>query len=188
MTEPTNRLSIPASTLDALRRGCAELTGIRRGIEKESLRVAADGSLSQRNHPPEMGSTLTHPHITTDFSEAQLELITEVHDSPEECIAQLNDIHRFVYSCLEDELLWVASMPCLVGDDADIPIGRYGTSNIGMAKTIYRRGLGHRYGRRMQTISGIHYNFSLPDTFWERYATLLGREADRNFVTECYFG
>ncbi len=183
-----SRPSIRAATLDALRRGCAELTGIRRGIEKESLRVAPDGSLSRHSHPREMGSTLTHPHITTDFSEAQLELITEIHDTPETCIGQLNDIHRFVYSCLEDELLWVASMPCLVGGDEDIPVGRYGTSNIGMAKTVYRRGLGCRYGRRMQTISGIHYNFSLPDAFWERYAALLGREANQYFITECYFG
>ena len=44
-----------------------------------------------------------------------------------------------------------------------IPIGRYGSSNVGRAKTVYRMGLAHRYGRRMQTISGIHYNWSLPD-------------------------
>ncbi len=188
MTESPHRLSIPGSTFDVLRRGCAELTGIRRGIEKESLRIAPDGSLSKRKHPSELGSTLTHPHITTDFSEAQLELITAVHDTPEACIAELNDIHRFVYSCLEDELLWVASMPCMIVADADIPVGRYGSSNIGMAKTVYRRGLGYRYGRRMQAISGIHYNFSLPETFWERYATLLGREANQDFVTERYFG
>ena len=156
-------LKIPPSILDALRRGCGELTGIRRGIEKESLRVAPDGNLSGRSHPRELGSTLTHPNITTDFSEAQLELITGVHATPEACIGQLHEIHRYVYSSLDDELLWVASMPCFVGDDADIPVGRYGTSNIGMAKTVYRLGLGHRYGRLMQTISGIHYNFSLPE-------------------------
>ena len=181
-------LTIPQSTLDALRQGCGELTGIRRGIEKESLRVASDGSLSTRSHPRELGSTLTHPNITTDFSEAQLELITGVHATPEACIGQLNDVHRFVYSCLDDELLWVASMPCFVGAQADIPVGRYGSSNIGMAKTIYRLGLGHRYGRLMQTISGIHYNFSLPDAFWDRYAAMLGRPVGRDFVTDCYFG
>ena len=181
-------LKIPSSILDALREGCGELTGIRRGIEKESLRIAPDGNLSSRSHPRELGSTLTHPNITTDFSEAQLELITGVHDTPEACIGQLNDIHRFVYSSLDDELLWVASMPCIVGAEADIPVGRYGSSNIGMAKTVYRRGLGHRYGRLMQTISGIHYNFSLPDAFWERYAALLGRPVNRDFVTDCYFG
>ena len=54
-------------------------------------------------------------------------------------------------------------MPCRLPADDAIPIGRYGTSNVGRAKSVYRMGLSHRYGRRMQTISGIHYNFSLPD-------------------------
>src|SRR2546427_159643 len=57
------------------------LKGMRRGIEKESLRVRSDGALSQAPHPPALGSPLTHPHITTDFSEAQLELITGVTDA-----------------------------------------------------------------------------------------------------------
>ena len=96
-------LEIPAPVLDALGDDCGELTGIRRGIEKESLRVAQDGNLSGRSHPRELGSTLTHPNITTDFSEAQLELITGVHATPEACIGQLHEIHRYVYSCLEDE-------------------------------------------------------------------------------------
>ena len=183
-----NGLEIRPSILDALRKDGRELTGIRRGIEKESLRVAPDGNLSRRSHPRELGSTLTHPHITTDFSEAQLELITGVHGTPEACIRQLHDIHRFVYSCLDDELLWVASMPCLVGKAAEIPVGRYGSSNVGTAKTVYRLGLGHRYGRRMQTVSGIHYNLSFPKAFWQSYAALLGRPAGRDFVTDRYFG
>lgn len=180
--------TIAPAILDALRPGCPELTGIRRGIEKESLRIAPDGNLSRRPHPRELGSPLAHPNITTDFSEAQLELITEVQDTPEACIAQLNDIHRFVYSCLEEELLWVASMPCMVGTDSSIPVGRYGSSNIAMAKTVYRLGLGNRYGRLMQTISGIHYNFSLPDAFWNRYAKTRGCPASRDFITASYFG
>ena len=188
MTAALNGLTVAPAVLDALRPGCPELTGIRRGIEKESLRIAPDGNLSRRAHPRELGSPLTHPNITTDFSEAQLELITAVHDTPEACIAQLNDVHRYVYSCLDEELLWVASMPCIVGADSDIPVGRYGSSNIAMAKTVYRLGLGNRYGRLMQAISGIHYNFSLPKTFWERYAAVRGRKPGRDFTTECYFG
>ena len=120
MTAALNGLTVAPAVLDALRPGCPELTGIRRGIEKESLRIAPDGNLSRRAHPRELGSPLTHPNITTDFSEAQLELITAVHDTPEACIAQLNDVHRYVYSCLDEELLWVASMPCIVGSDSDI--------------------------------------------------------------------
>jgi glutamate--cysteine ligase len=144
----------------------AVLSGIRRGIEKESLRTSADGYLATTPHPVALGSTLTHPHITTDFSESQLELITGVHTSVEACLEELTYIHQVVYRALGDEMLWCASMPCALPPDDSLPIGRYGTSNVGRAKTVYRTGLSYRYGRRMQMISGIHYNFSLPDGAW----------------------
>jgi glutamate--cysteine ligase len=142
------------------------LTGIRRGLEKESLRVRPDGMLADTPHPAALGSALTHPHITTDFSESQLELITGVHAGVEQCLAQLTEIHQVVYRNIGDELLWCASMPCGLPADDDIPIGQYGRSNLGRAKTVYRQGLAHRYGRRMQTISGVHYNFSMPESAW----------------------
>jgi len=142
------------------------LRGIRRGIEKESLRVRPDGMLAATPHPEGLGSALTHPHITTDFSEAQLELITSVHADAEACLEQLTQIHQVVYRHIGDEVLWCSSMPCGLPQENDIPIGQYGRSNVGRAKTVYRIGLSHRYGRRMQTISGIHYNFSLPDAAW----------------------
>jgi len=142
------------------------LANLSRGIEKESLRVGTDGRLSETAHPAGLGSPLTHPHITTDFSESQLELITDTHHAISACLAELNDIHNVVYRNIGDELLWCGSMPCSLPDDERIPIGQYGTSNIGRAKTVYRNGLANRYGRRMQTISGIHYNFSLPDAAW----------------------
>lgn len=139
------------------------LTGLRRGIEKESLRVRPDGRLAATPHPLRLGSALTHPCVTTDFSESQLELITGVHDNADACLGELTEIHQAVYRAIGDELLWSASMPCRLPADDAIPIGRYGTSNVGRAKSVYRMGLSHRYGRRMQTISGIHYNFSLPE-------------------------
>jgi glutamate--cysteine ligase len=143
------------------------LRSIRRGIEKESLRVRPDGRLADTPHPAGLGSPLTHPHITTDFSEAQLELITGVHTGvADACLGELTEIHQAVYRHLGDEMLWCASMPCALPADDAIPIARYGSSNIGRAKMVYRTGLAHRYGRRMQTISGIHYNFSLPDAAW----------------------
>ena len=142
------------------------LRDLRRGIEKESLRVNPDGSLAATPHPAALGSALTHEHITTDFSEAQLELITGVHADAFSCAAELAEIQRFVQARLGDEMLWCASMPCALPDEHDIPIARYGTSNVARAKTVYRIGLSHRYGRRMQTISGIHYNFSLPERAW----------------------
>ena len=134
-----------------------------RGIEKESLRVHPDGTLDTSPHPTGLGSALTHPHITTDFSESQLELITGAHPDVAACVRELTEIHQFVYRHVGDDALWASSMPCrLPGDDA-IPIGRYGSSNVGRLKTVYREGLARRYGRRMQTISGVHYNFSLPE-------------------------
>ena len=138
------------------------LAGLTRGVEKESLRVRPDGALAATAHPAPLGSALTHPTITTDFSESQLELITGVHASGDACVRELTQIHQAVYRAIGDELLWCGSMPCKLPDEDAIPIGRYGTSNVGRAKSVYRTGLSHRYGRRMQTISGIHYNFSLP--------------------------
>jgi glutamate--cysteine ligase len=133
------------------------LKGIRRGIEKESLRVNPDGTLAQTPHPKALGSPLTHPHITIDFSEAQLELITSPQPSVDTCLEELTQIHQVVYRHIGDEVLWCGSMPCNLPADNLIPIGRFGYSNVGRAKTVYRLGLAHRYGRRMQAISGIHY-------------------------------
>jgi len=143
-------------------------TGISRGIEKEGLRVRADGELAQSPHPAGLGSALTHPRITTDFSESQLELITGVHTSIDGLLGELAELHRVVYRHLGEELVWAASMPCRLPPDDGIPIARYGRSNLACLKEVYRRGIAHRYGRRMQAISGIHYNFSLADEAWAR--------------------
>lgn len=144
--------------------GC--LQGMKRGLEKESLRIDSDGWLAQTPHPAALGSALTHPNITTDYSEALLELITPPCDSIASAFGYLDEIHRYVYSQLGSERLWVNSMPCKLGPDAQIPLAQYGSSNIGRMKTLYRHGLGLRYGRRMQTIAGIHYNLSFPESFW----------------------
>lgn len=177
-------MQLDTTTLNTLLQPDIGLNALLRGVEKESLRVRADGALSQRPHPQGMGSTLTHRAITTDFSEAQLELITGVHASPEAVLQELSDVHVFVQKHLGDELLWPSSMPCiLAADQAQIPLGQYGSSNIAQAKTVYRRGLGNRYGRLMQTISGIHYNFSVPDALWQA----LGKTS-QDSQTEAYFG
>ncbi len=145
------------------------LCGGHRGVEKESLRVTPEGKLSQRSHPAALGSALTNEFITTDFSEALLEFVTPAFASTWEALGCLCDIHQFVYANLDDELLWASSMPCLIGEDRDIPLARYGQSNVGKMKTVYRRGLGYRYGRAMQTIAGLHFNYSLPESFWPVY-------------------
>ncbi|MDM0047369.1 glutamate--cysteine ligase [Variovorax dokdonensis] len=166
------------------------LRGIRRGIEKESLRAQPDGKLALTPHPAALGSALTHPHITTDFSESQVELITGVHADVEECLAELTRIHQFVYRTLasNDERLWVSSMPCGLPTDETIPIGRYGSSNVGRAKSVYRMGLAHRYGRRMQTISGIHYNWSLPGLNNDQHFALIRNFRRHAFLLLVLFG
>ncbi|MEY4748663.1 MAG: hypothetical protein RIQ60_877 [Pseudomonadota bacterium] len=164
------------------------LKGMRRGVEKESLRVQPDGGLALTPHPAALGSALTHPHITTDYSESQLELITGVHGDVEACLTELTRVHQFVYRTLGDEMLWVASMPCSLPPDEAIPIGLYGSSNVGRAKTVYRVGLGHRYGRRMQTISGIHYNWSLPGVSSAEYFGLIRNFRRHSFLLLYLFG
>jgi glutamate--cysteine ligase len=142
------------------------LSGGLKGVEREALRVTPDGRISQKPHPRALGSALTHPNITTDYSEALIELVTPPFPSAWELQQYLCDIHQFVYSELGDEFLWATSMPCAIGGDAEIPIAEYGTSNIGRMKHVYRVGLGLRYGRMMQAISGIHYNYSFPARLW----------------------
>lgn len=162
------------------------IQGGLRGIEKESLRVDEAGRLSQRSHPRGLGSALTHRFITTDYSEALLEFVTPAYPTNWETLQFLCDLHQFTYAQIDDELLWVASMPCLMEEEHQIPIARYGDSNVGRMKTIYRIGLGHRYGRKMQTISGVHFNYSVPERFWpalqekeHRAGTLLELQSDR---------
>ena len=159
------------------------------GLEKESLRVAIDGGIAQTPHPTGLGSALTHPSITTDYSEALLELVTPPFSHFRDTLDFLDDTQRFVYSQLEDEILWATSMPCVVEGDASIPIAQYGNSNAGRMKTAYRRGLGHRYGRMMQAIAGVHFNYSYPDSFWRLYQHEIGDQREfRDFVSESYLG
>ena len=169
----------------------ASMAGMLRGVEKESLRSLPDGGLALTPHPAALGSALTHPHITTDFSESQLEFVTGVHTSAQACVDELTQIHQFSYRALPelgDEMLWVSSMPCGLPTDETIPIGRYGASNVGRAKSVYRMGLGHRYGRRMQMISGIHYNWSMPGITTDEYFGLIRNFRRESFLLLYLFG
>jgi glutamate--cysteine ligase len=168
-----------------------QLKGIRRGIEKESLRAQPSGALALTPHPIMLGSALTHPSITTDFSESQVELVTGAHAGPETALDELTQLHQFTYHALKengDEMLWVSSMPCGLPTDETIPIARFGSSNVGRAKSVYRMGLSHRYGRRMQTISGIHYNWSLPGVSSEQYFALIRNFRRHAFLLLYLFG
>jgi len=183
----SNTFSKPALTLgdeNIIR----SLVGIQRGVEKEGLRVALDNSISQTQHPATVGSTLTHPTITTDYSEALLEFITPKQQGIESTIEYLRDLHSFTLNNLSDEVIWPGSMPCILNGDKSIPIADYGSSNIGQLKHVYRQGLGVRYGRTMQAIAGIHYNISLPNDFWLAYQEHFDKSTSpQDFKSEVYF-
>ncbi len=175
-----------AGLINARERGV--LKGGLKGIEREALRVTPEGRISQAAHPRDIGSALTHPHITTDYSEALVELVTPPFAATWELQQYLCDIHQFVYRHMGDELLWVTSMPCVLGGDAEIPIATYGSSNIGRMKHVYRVGLGLRYGRVMQAISGVHFNYSFPEQLWPVLQDVReSKLAGRAFIDESYF-
>lgn len=174
------RLSLLGDNLDLLKQ-CLH------GIERECLRVTQDGRLAQTPHPEALGSALTNEQITTDYSESLLEFITPALADPAKVLESLEQTHRFVYSKLGDELLWSPSMPCALPAEEDIPIAEYGTSNIGKLKHVYRKGLALRYGRTMQCIAGIHYNFSLPEALWPLLRAEEGSaEDDRDYQSSAY--
>lgn len=168
--------------------GFAGLTqGKKIGLEKECLRVSSEGTISSTPHPKVLGSALTNPYITTDYAESLLEFITDPLDSAAEALQFLQDTQTFVYQNLQDEILWNTSMPCVLTGEDSIKIAEYGHSNAGTMKTVYRRGLGHRYGKMMQVIAGIHYNYSLPQTFWQQYQSILRDSSPLpEFVSEQY--
>lgn len=159
------------------------------GLEKESLRVNREGRISQTAHPVALGAALTNPYITTDYSEALLELITPPHNSIPQALNFLKNAQKYVYQNLDNEILWATSMPCIIAGETSIPIAQYGKSNAGKMKSVYRNGLGLRYGREMQVIAGVHFNFSLSDEFWDFYKGIEKTELHRqDFISDSYFG
>lgn len=165
------------------------LLGGLKGIEKESLRISKAGIIAQTPHPYSLGSALTHPHITTDYSEALLEFVTPPFVEITDTLDFMHDIHHFVYQNIKDERLLSASMPCGINGDESIPIAQYGRSNIAQMKHTYRQGLWHRYGRTMQAIAGIHFNYSVPEALWsELYQQCGSRKSLDDFISSSYFG
>lgn len=160
----------------------------RTGIEKESLRVTSEGHIAATPHPAALGSALTNPYITTDYSEALLEFITPPFPQLDDTLGFLEQVHQFTCRNIGDELLWATSMPCMIEEEDGIPIAEYGTSNVGRMKHVYRRGLSYRYGRRMQIISGVHFNYSLPERFWPAFQEVKkDRRGRREFISDAYF-
>lgn len=163
------------------------LYGLCRGIERETLRITQAGTLSKSAHPDSLGKALTHPWITTDFAEALLEFITPTDNNIGHVLAFLRDLHRYTARHLDSELMWPLSMPCFIESLDNIKLAQYGISNIGRFKTLYREGLKNRYGALMQTIAGIHYNFSLPIEFWQALIGVKDAESGKNKISASYF-
>ncbi len=160
------------------------------GIEKESLRVNKQGGISQEPHPQAYGSPLTNPSITTDFSEALIELVTKPQKGSEKVLSELEKIQHFVnYYLPTNERFWPASMPCILRGHTNIPIAQYGSSNLGRMKHVYRHGLAYRYGSVMQAIAGIHFNYSFSDDFWQAYYAIMSPNVSlRYFIDNQYMG
>ena len=164
------------------------LSGSQIGLEKESLRVNHDANISQTPHPIVLGSALTNPIITTDYSEALIEFITPPLKSIKKSLQYIEDLHKFVYKRLDNEMFWATSMPCVVKGESNIPVAQYGSSNLGKMKTIYREGLGYRYGKTMQIIAGVHFNYSFSEEFWDVLFEASDKVIDRqSFINEQYF-
>ncbi|MGH8161036.1 MAG: glutamate--cysteine ligase [Gammaproteobacteria bacterium] len=172
------RTSSAAWPLDTLLAPAAARRGLR-GLEREALRVTPEGNIAQTPHPAALGSALTHPQITTDFSEALPEFVTSPHETTAETLSELAAITASAARHIGDELLWMTSMPCFLDDPDSIPVARYGTSNSGRMKHLYRVGLVHRYGRAMQSIAGVHFNYSFPEALWEPLLATRGEKSTR---------
>ena len=163
------------------------IQGIKRGVERECLRINPTGSLAQTPHPVSLGAALTHDSITTDYSESLLEFITPPETDANKTLAQLADVHKFTLDNLGEERLWPLSMPCFIKSEAEIPIAYFGESNVGKMKKAYRVGLRNRYGSMMQVIAGVHFNFSVPDSLWQYLAEKQNVEPTQDWISAQYF-
>jgi len=155
----------------------ADLLRGRFGLEREALRIMPDGKLAASDHPVVFGDRTKHPYITTDFAEAQIEMITGVHDTLEGVHSELVMINQTIARSIGDELLWPYSMPPAV-DWNDVRIAEYPDSEAGRSAREYREYLNEKYGNGVQLISGIHYNFSYNETLTRKLYEVSGGDVD----------
>jgi glutamate--cysteine ligase len=172
------------------------LDGIIRGVEKENLRVDTQGRYLITPHPKTLGSPLTHPFITTDFSESLLECVTPPVTGRSSLFKSLQDIQAYVVQNLqsqnEPEFLWPYSMPYLQTQEEvnRVPLAYYGSSHAARMKRVYRQGLVSRYGNAMQLIAGIHYNISFPEHLLQQLGSLpdFPQESGQTLISDRYMG
>lgn len=173
------------NNMDQLKKtvGLDFLHGIQVGLEREGLRINPDGRLNQEPHSPLLGSAMMNASITTDFAENLLEFVTQPHNNVIDTLNELDKITHFTLYKLQNQRIWPASMPAKIQNENDIPIGQYGHSNQGKIKHLYRKGLSLRYGKMMQAIAGIHYNFSLTPQAMTAYFTAFNLNHSSNSTT-----
>lgn len=158
-----------------------------RGLEKENLRISREGKLSTITHEMALEKSANDPHFTLDFAEAQLEVVTSPHKNIPSLLQEVTQHYQYVHQHIRPELLWPNSMPPQL-DESDIHIAHFGSSASAEMKERYRQGLIHRYGKMMQVISGIHYNFSLAPEFFKAYQqTLAPHSSLIEIQNEVYF-
>ena len=132
------------------------------GIEKESQRVNADGSIVTSLHPKAFGNRRFHPYIQTDFAESQLELVTPPMKKLEDTLRWLSAIHEVTLRTLpEDEFIFPFSMPAGLPPEEQIKVAQLDNQE----DVAYREHLVQSYGKYKQMVSGIHYNFQIDPKF-----------------------
>lgn len=142
----------------------------RMGLEKESLRVDRRGRLAQTSHPfPD------DAELDVDFSGNQLEFVTDVCDSADEVWEALRRLHGKAARVLEKretgpEYLWPFSNPPYVQAEGENPPMEFCGEKAW--KTAYRNHLRDRYGTQLMLYSGIHFNLSFPEKFWEAISAI----------------
>ena len=153
------------------------------GLEKESLRVTADGQIAQTPHP-----FMEEKHIVRDFSESQTEINTGVCPTAEAAVKELEDYTQLMHRRLDQmnpkEYLWPNSNPPYIRQEEDIPIAVYGQDEID--KAVYREYLSVRYGRYKMCYSGIHVNFSFGEELIQAGFLASGMQDIREYRDRLY--
>ena len=154
------------------------------GLEKESLRVTPKGVISGTPHPFDDTES-----ITRDFSEAQLEFVTSIHNSADAVVEEMKQLHSFAYERLNGletgkELIWPFSNPPVIEDENKVDVARFSGKLQG--KEIYREYLAEKYGKRKMLLSGIHFNFSFPENLVKDMFEKSSENSFRRFKDNLY--
>ncbi|PAW67265.1 MAG: hypothetical protein B9S34_05940 [Opitutia bacterium Tous-C1TDCM] len=164
--------------------GAAALTAGHWGLEREVLRVEADGQPARTPHPfpPE------DKEISVDFAENQAELVTSPYSDPAAAVAALRRLQGRLQAAIGDELLWPLSLPGRWDAPERVQAAAFAGRPEWDAQRRYRQNLERRHGKARQVISGIHYNFSFAAEFFARWRTAVGSdEPEKTLRDAAYF-